>query len=390
MLPSFSALFDQYRSELLDRTIPFWLKYGVDWKNGGICTCISDEGVVQSYDKYMWSQLRAIYTFSFLYNRIEHRKEWRDVAEQIFAFAKAHGRDENGQWVFLVDRDGTPLQGATSIYTDAFAIYGFTELAKATGNVEAVKLARETFENVQKRLACPGSYGTAPHPIPTGLKAHGIPMTFALVFDELGQYLNEPAINNAALACAEQVMTVFRRPEFRQVREFVKLDDSPLNEPPGLTVVPGHALESMWFMIHIYQRRGDTARVRQAIEAIRWHAELGWDLEYGGIVQARTALGSRWERIADYKIWWPQVEGLYALLLAYSISHESWCLEWFERVHDYAFRHYPVPQYGEWIQNLDHQGRKLDAAVALPVKDPFHLARALINCTSILERLAQT
>ena len=28
-------------------------------------------------------------------------------------------------------------------------------------------------------------------------------------------------------------------------------------------------------------------RIRQAIDAMRWHIELGWDLEYGGIVLAR-------------------------------------------------------------------------------------------------------
>jgi N-acylglucosamine 2-epimerase len=338
----------------------------------------------------MWSQLRAIYTFSALYNKIERRQEWLDVAEQIFAFVQAHGRDENGNWVFLVDKEGRPLEGATSIYTDAFAIYGFTELARANGSADAVQLARETYANVQKRLGEPGSFRTAPHPIPTGLKAHGVAMTFALAFDELGDFLQEPAIRAAGLEYAEQVMNAFRRPEYQAVREFVRQDGTPLNEPPGLTIVPGHALESMWFMLHIYQKRQDQERLRQAIEAIHWHIESGWDTEYGGIVQARAAEGSRWEKIADWKIWWPQVEGLYALLLAYSISHEAWCLEWFERVHTYAFSHYPVPRYGEWIQNLDREGNKLDAAVALPVKDPFHLARALIHCIGLLEGLAET
>ncbi|MBI4789961.1 MAG: AGE family epimerase/isomerase [Chloroflexi bacterium] len=386
---NFTTLLEQYRSELLDRTIPFWLKYGLDWKNGGINTGIADEGEVLSTDKYMWSQLRAIFTFSALYNRIERRKEWLDVAEQIFDFTKRCGRDEDGCWVFLVDKDGKQLQGATSIYADAFAIYGFTELAKATGNPEAVRLARETYLNVSTRLASPGSYPTAPHPIPVGLKAHGVAMTFALVFDELGHYLDDPTIKHAALDHANQVMTVFLRPERQRLYEFMRLDDSLLELAPGRTVNPGHVVESMWFMIHIYQRLGNQARIRQAIDAIKWHIEFGWDDEFGGIFLARDAEGSRWEKIADTKIWWPHTEALYALLLAYSISKEQWCLDWFERVHDYAFSHFPVPQYGEWIQNLDRQGNKLDATVGLPVKDPFHLARALVNCIGVLEPLAK-
>src|SRR5574340_438745 len=110
----FAVLHQQYRSELLDRVVPFWLRYGVDWKNGGICTCISDHGEVLSRDKYMWSKLRAIWTFAALYNRIERKQEWLDAAEHIFGFVRDHGRDDEGRWVFLVSPEGRPLQGATS------------------------------------------------------------------------------------------------------------------------------------------------------------------------------------------------------------------------------------------------------------------------------------
>jgi N-acylglucosamine 2-epimerase len=384
----FSALLNQYRAELLDRTIPFWMKYGVDWKNGGICTCISDDRRVLSDDKYLWSQLRAIWTFSALYNKIEHRQEWLDIALNIYNLVKQHGRDENGNWVFLVDKYGKQLQGATSIYADGFAIYGLTELGRATGNQEALQLARATYANVQQKLAHPGSYGTAPMPIPPGAKAHGISMIFSLVFTELGEWLNDSAILNAGLDHANQVMDVFLCPKHQRLYEFARLDNALLDLPPGRVVNPGHAIESMWFMIHIFQRVKDTARIRQAIDAIKWHIELAWDETYGGIFLARDAAGSFWEDKWDTKIWWPHTEALYALLLAYSISNESWCLEWFQRVHDYAFSHFPVPQYGEWIQNLDRQGRKLDATIALPVKDPFHLSRALINSVSVLQQLA--
>ena len=388
MPPSFSMLLDQYRAELLDRTIPFWMKYGVDWKNGGICTCIADDGRVLSDDKYMWSQLRAIWTFSALYNKIERRKEWLDVALNIYNFVKKHGRDENDNWVFLVDKNGKQLQGATSIYADGFAMYGLTELARATGDQDAVHLARETYANVQRRLAQPGSYGTAPLPIPPGAKAHGISMIFSLVFTELGELLNDATIVNAGFDHAKQVMNVFLRPEHQRLYEFARLDDTLLDVLPGRVVNPGHVLESMWFMIRIFQRTNDTARIRQAIEAIKWHIELGWDEEFGGILLARDAEGSFWENKWDTKIWWPHTEALYALLLAYSISKEPWCLEWFTRVHDYSFSHFPVPQYGEWTQNLDRRGNKLNATIALPVKDPFHLPRALIYCVRALEKLA--
>jgi len=159
----FSTLLTQYRSELLDRTIPFWLKYGIDWKHGGVCTCISDDGKIQSEDKYVWSQLRAIWTFSALYNKTESRQDFLDAATHIFNFIKRRGRNAKGDWLYVIDKNGAPLfDGATTIYADGFAIYGLTEFAKATGNQEAIAIARETYANVQKKLAHPGSYSQQP------------------------------------------------------------------------------------------------------------------------------------------------------------------------------------------------------------------------------------
>jgi mannose/cellobiose epimerase-like protein (N-acyl-D-glucosamine 2-epimerase family) len=49
-----------------------------------------------------------------------------------------------------------------------------------------------------------------------------------------------------------------------------------------------------------------------------------------------------------------------------------------------------VPEYGEWIQNLDRHGNRVKTTVALPVKDTFHLARALIYSVGVLEQLAKS
>ena len=388
--PRFVDFLAIYRAELLERVVPFWLQHAVDWQHGGLLTCIADDGTVLSTDKYLWSQLRAIWTFSALYNRIEPRQEWLDVALHIYDFVRRHGRDDQGRWVFAVDQDGRVLQGADSIFADGFAIYGLTELARATGDASVAELALETYHNVQERLARPGSYGIGPFTLPENGKAHAVSMIFSLVFDELGRLLNDPAIIAAGRAHADEVMDVYRRPERQLLYEYVHTDGTLIDTPQGRSIVPGHAIESMWFMMHIYRRTGDAARIQQATECIRWHLDVGWDDEYGGLVHARDAEGGEpWWRFADAKLWWPQTESLYALLLAWEHTREPWCLDWFARFHDYAFDHYPVAEYGEWTQRLDRAGRPFNQTVALPVKDPFHLPRALILCIDVLQRLAQ-
>ncbi len=386
----FADLLAIYRAELLERTVPFWLTHAMDWERGGICTCIADTGEILSADKYMWSQLRAIWTFSALYNQIEKRPEWLEAARHIFAFAKRYGRDDQGRWVFAVDAQGKVLQGATSIYADGFAIYGLTEFAHAAGSQEAVDLALATYENVQRRLAQPGSYETAPYPLPDGVKAHGVSMIFSLVFHELGLLLNDDAILAAGKYHAEEVMGAFLQPDQKLLYEYVRLDNSLIDSPQGRAIVPGHAIESMWFMMHIYRHWGNTERIAQAVKAIKWHMDYGWDGEFGGILLARDAAGGEpWWPFADAKLWWPHTEALYALLLAHEQSGEKWALDWFKKVHDYAFGHYPVAGFGEWTQKLDRRGRPFTQTVALPVKDPFHLPRALINVIQVLGRLTE-
>ena len=382
----FVDLLALYRAELLERVVPFWLEHAIDWDKGGILTCISDEGQVLSQDKYMWSQLRAIWTFSALYNKIERKREWLDLAQHIYHFVKRYGRDEQGQWVFCVNEDGQILQGATSIYADGFAIYGLTELARATGDQEVIDLALETHENVQSRLARPGTYQTAPFEMPEDGKAHAISMIFSLVFNELGHCLGDQAVIEASLYHASEVLDVYLRPDRKLLYEFVRQDNTLIDTPQGRSIVPGHAIESMWFMIHIYRRTGDEARLLRAVEAIKWHLEFGWDDEFGGIFHARDAGGGTpWLRHADAKLWWPHTEALYALLLAHELTGEPWCLEWFERVHQWAFAHFPIPEVGEWRQRLDRVGNPTTEVVALPVKDPFHLPRALILSLQLLE-----
>jgi N-acylglucosamine 2-epimerase len=113
--------------------------------------------------------------------------------------------------------------------------------------------------------------------------------------------------------------------------------------------------------------------------------ELGWDEPYGGLRLALDIDGeeSPFWRNADCKPWWVQVEALVATAYAYRHTRSDWCLQWHDRVQQYAFSHYPVAT-GEWTQWLDRQGRKTTSA-ALPVKDPFHLPRALMELLRIFE-----
>jgi len=380
-----------HHDHLMRLTIPFWLEHAID-EDGGINTCIRDDGTLVNRDKWLWSQWRAVWVFSKLFNCLEPNEQWLDVARGIYAFTSQHGWDEEvGGWRLRLAHDGSTIDGCDSIYVDGFAIYGLTELAKATGDDEPAAFARKTADNVLRRLQTPhDQIPHFPYPVPEGARVHGIPMIFSLVLWELGQLVDEPRYRDAAKAMVEDIFSNFYRPDRDVVLERIAADNGEYPRPLGTAVVPGHVIEDMWFQIHIARDEGDEAMIKEAGRLIRRHFDIGWDEELGGIFLGVDADGREdvgW-KFHDTKLWWPHTEALYAPLLAYEHTGEDWCLEWYDKVHEYSFSHYPVAEHGEWTQKLDREGQIITETVALPVKDPFHLPRALINCIDVLDRLS--
>lgn len=375
----------KYRSLLLDSVVPFWMKHGIDWEHGGVLSCIREDGSLISGDKFIWSQAWSVWTFAALYNRVEKRAEFLAAAENSIKFLLAHGRDENGKWIYHTDREGRVLEGATSIYADCFVVYGFSEYYRAVQDERVLKVTRETFDRIRRRIEEPDFQETAPYPLPIGWKNHGIPMIMTETSNELAVTVGDRAIDALADEYASRVMNHFVRPERKVLLEFLTTGYKELPPPAGTFVMPGHAIESMWFVMHLARRRGNLDLIRRAAEVVRWHLEFGWDPEYGGIFLSRDIEGGEpYLPHSDKKLWWPHVEAIYATLLAHELTGEPWCLEWFHRVSDWSWSHFPADT-GEWYQRLTREGKPTTELIALPVKDPFHLPRGAMLVMQLME-----
>lgn len=375
------------RHHLLDEVIPFWTGQAID-PAGGINTCISDDGVLISREKWLWSQWRAVWVFGTLFRLIDPDPHYLQIARSIRDFVAQHGWDERqGGWVLALDGDGRVLRGYESIYTDAFAIGGCIALARA-GDGDAMKLALRTADHLTQRLRQP--HETLPHhpyPVDPGQRMHGIAMIFSLVFFELGALTGETKYQHLANELSDEIFGRFYRPRRDLILERMGADGMELPPPAGTAVVPGHVIEDMWFQIHIAHAAKNEARIQQCLHLLQRHLELGWDEPYGGLFLAIDADGHSpvgWSH-SQCKIWWPHTEALYALALAHELCGQSWCVDWFDRMADYAFRTFKTP-WGEWRQKLTRDGQPLEDLVALPVKDPFHLPRALIYTLRSLAR----
>ena len=88
---------------------------------------------------------------------------------------------------------------------------------------------------------------------------------------------------------------------------------------------------------------------------------------------------------ADFRAWWVHCEALVATAYAYKLTKDNEFIEMHEKINEFAFSNYPNG-YGDWINWLD-SNLQVAPSAALPVKDPFHLPRALIYLTKIFKEL---
>jgi N-acylglucosamine 2-epimerase len=190
------------------------------------------------------------------------------------------------------------------------------------------------------------------------------------------------------------------------VLEMMGSNLKPVNTILGRYINPGHTLESMWFVIHQAIYRSEPALIKSSAEISRITLQKSWDGVNGGIPQFLDMEGGppkgeippelvshvmvqKLQTLWDKKLWWPHSEALYNLLLIHAYTGESWALKEYEKVHEYTFSVFPNPDrsIGEWIQIRSRTGEPEEAVVALPVKDPMHIARAFMHCINVLERL---
>jgi len=147
----FPTLAQKYKNALLEDVIPFWERHSLDQSYGGYFNCLNQDGSVFDTDKFVWLQARQVWTFSMLYNRLESRDQWLQIARRGADFLRQHGMDSGGNWYFALDRSGRPLVQPYNIFSDCFAAMAFAQYALASRDDKAAALAKQTLDNILKR-----------------------------------------------------------------------------------------------------------------------------------------------------------------------------------------------------------------------------------------------
>jgi N-acylglucosamine 2-epimerase len=421
----FSKLMDFYMEQLVTDIIPYWLRH-IDHEYGGVLNCLTNKGdKLVSDRKFVWSQGRWIWVTAHFY---EQGKKWGEnrlaseclkTARDTTNFLMKHARLENGNCSFVLSRTGEPvfLENASteydiSILADYFAIYGVGEYARVTEDKYAYTWAKDLYLHCHQRLTSGTAKNNYPYPLPSGYICHGDRMIGLEVSQELARTADvfddgkfASLLKENARKYQQEIMEIFVQ-KSGIVLEMMGSNLKPVNTILGRYINPGHTLESMWFVIHQAIYRSEPALIKSSAEISRITLQKSWDGVNGGIPQFLDMEGGapkgeippelvshimvqKLQTLWDKKLWWPHSEALYNLLLIHAYTGESWALKEYEKVHEYTFSVFPNPDrsIGEWIQIRSRTGEPEEAVVALPVKDPMHIARAFMHCINVLERL---
>lgn len=388
MEKNFKKLAEQYKNELLQKVVPFWEKHSKDEQFGGYFSCLDRQGNVFDTDKFIWLQGREVWMFATLYNKVEFRPEWLEMAEHGARFLQQHGHDGNLNWYFSLTREGKPLIEPYNIFSDCFATMAFGQLYQATGNEEYGSIARKTFENILIRSSNPKGRFTKAVPESRPLKGFSLPMILCNLSLEIEHLLPKKLVDETIETCINEVMEVFYDQQSGLILENVAPDGSFSDSFEGRLLNPGHAIEAMWFIMDLSVRLKRPELAEKAVEIMLRTLKYGWDNEYGGVFYFLDIKGYPPQQLEwDQKLWWVHIETLISLIKGYSLTGNTECLGWFEKVHDYTWSHFADPEYDEWFGYLNRRGEVLLPLKGGKWKGCFHVPRGLFQIWKTLEKL---
>lgn len=388
-LARIDELIDVYRDGLLEDTIPFWMEHSVDRAAGGFLTFLDRDGSVFGTDKPVWLQGRIVWLFSKLYNEVEPREEWLELARHGLDFLLGKCFDEDGRMFFVVDREGRPIRKRRYVFSEVFGIMGLAEYARASGEDWARQKAAGLWDLMLHYHRTPGLLEPKVHPVNRPMKSHAMPMILLATAQVIRQVDDRPIYNSVIDQSLDEVFNDFCKPEMQAVLENVGPNGEFIDSPEGRSILPGHAIETAWFIMEEGRYRNKLELSMEALPILQWSLDRGWDREHGGGLLYYTDLKDlpctqyEW----DMKLWWPHTEALYATLLAHHLTGDPTWAQWHKTVHDYTYSHFPDSEYGEWFGYLHRDGTVSHRMKGNLWKGPYHLSRMQMLSWKLLEEM---
>ncbi|GAB6009465.1 AGE family epimerase/isomerase [Dysgonomonas reticulitermitis] len=140
-----------FKEELENNILSFWIEKMQDKEHGGFYGQIDGNNVLYPRaNKGAILNARILWTFSSAY-RILRNPKYLKIAQRAFDYIVTYFIDKTYGGVYWeLDYKGNPVNTKKQTYAQGFALYGFSEFYRATGNIYALELAKEFFYMIEK------------------------------------------------------------------------------------------------------------------------------------------------------------------------------------------------------------------------------------------------
>ena len=145
-LNNLSELKKEYLYMLKENIIPFWLKNGLDKKNGGYWTALDRKGNIIDRDKSVWFQGRFSWILSTLYADFEKKEEYLESAKSGIDFLEKYCFDKDGdnRMFFRVTENGKcVIKRLRYYFSETFCIIAMASYGRASCDKSYIIKAKE-------------------------------------------------------------------------------------------------------------------------------------------------------------------------------------------------------------------------------------------------------
>jgi mannobiose 2-epimerase len=388
-----SAWRSAVEKELTDNILPFWQR--IERPGGGYVAALTDDLTeIPGEPVSLILVTRLLWTYARAFRKTGDRIH-RDFAGRALEYMQRHLRDlECGGYFWFLDAEGQPIDRKKQVYGQAFAIFGLSEYAMATGDETCLREARGLFELLEQHAWNPGAGGyweafderwREMDDLRLGELEQNCPLTMNTHLHLLEAYTNLLRTWRAPLvetACRRVLAVLHDRilvPEKNRFGLFYDAQWNLLEE----TVSPGHDIEGSWLLWEAAEVIGDPglqAEIRPAVLAMA-DQTLRHGVAPDGSILDEYLPG---ENRPLGRNWWPQAEAMVGFLNAFELTADTRYLNASLAVWTYIENQLVDPVHGEWYAGRNPDGSLLDRGKTGPWKACYHNGRA---CMEVLERL---
>lgn len=389
------ALASHLKKELTEDILPYWSKK-ICKGDTGFYGRISGEEVIDPeapVGAIMTS--RILWTFSNAF-RLFRREEYKTMAMQAKSLIINNFYDvEQGGIYWSINPDGTPLDTKKQIYAIAFCIYGLAEWNRASGDEEALELAKKLYRDIEKHSfdTCKNGYFEA----------------FTREWGEIQDMrlsdkdANESKTMNTHLHVLEAYTGLYRVWKdgglAAQLKNLIGIflvrilgADAHLrlffddDWNCGYKIYSyGHDIEASWLLHEAALVLGDEAtigKVEKEVPRIAAAAGEGFTAKGGMIYEKDNATG----HIDGDRHWWVQAESVVGYFNLWQLTGEASGLENSIECWEFIRNNLIDRENGEWFWSIRQDGsvNRTDDKAGF-WKCPYHNGRM---CMEIIERTA--